>query len=193
MKKPKSKPAKPKRRKTAKRHGPKKGRPTIYTKALAAEICRRLAITGNLRAVCRDPLMPTETCVRVWALDDRDGFYLQYARARELGYLSMADELTEISDDDSGDKTTDGNGNERMDAEFVGRSRLKLDTRKWLLSKALPKIYGDKVALTGADGGAVKTENKVTLIELVAQPFPDNFLETMGEVAPAPADDADEE
>jgi hypothetical protein len=186
---------KPKKRKVAKpKAAPKpRGRPTQYSAKLALEICTRLAKHGNLRAVCRDEDMPPEATVRTWALEDREGFFAQYSRSREIGYHGMADELTEISDDDSGDKTTDGNGNERMDAEFVGRSRLKLDTRKWLLSKALPKIYGDKVALTGADGGAVKTENKVTLIELVAQPFPDNFLETMGEVAPAPADDADEE
>jgi hypothetical protein len=28
-----------------------------------------------------------------------------------------------------------------------------VDTRKWLLSKALPKVYGDKIAHTGPDGG----------------------------------------
>jgi hypothetical protein len=172
------KPAKPK--------GPKKpkGRPTIYAKALAAEICKRLAITGNLRVVCRADDMPSEMCVRTWALDDRDGFFSQYARARELGYLSMADELTEISDDDSGDVKIDGEGNERMDTEFVGRSRLKLDTRKWLLSKALPKIYGDKLAVTGADGGAIKSE--VSIIELVAEPIPAEMLDD-----PKPDADAD--
>lgn len=114
--------------------------------------------------------MPDERTVRVWALDDFNGFYPQYARARELGYLSMADELTEIADDDSGDIKIDGEGNERHDTEFSARSRLRLDTRKWLLSKALPKVYGDKLAVTGADGGALKSE--VTIIELVAEPIP---------------------
>jgi len=41
----------------------------------------------------------------------------------------MADEVMEIADDKSGDPA---------------RDRLRLDTRKWLLSKALPKIYGDR-------------------------------------------------
>ncbi len=35
----------------------------------------------------------------------------------------------------------------------VARSRLQVDTRKWLLSKLIPRQYGDTVALTGADGG----------------------------------------
>jgi hypothetical protein len=192
--KPKRK-AKPKARKTTKPATPKvkkpKGRPSVYSKALALRICERLATGKTLRAVCRADDMPTETCVRTWALDDREGFFSQYSRARELGYLSMADELTEISDDDSGDIKIDGDGNERMDAEFVGRSRLKLDTRKWLLSKALPKLYGDKLAVTGADGGAVKSENTVTFIELVAQPFPPDFEASMEVPADeAPVDDA---
>jgi len=41
----------------------------------------------------------------------------------------------------------DGTG---TDAGQVARDRLKVDTRKWLLSKALPKIYGDKLELGGA-------------------------------------------
>jgi hypothetical protein len=42
-----------------------------------------------------------------------------------------------------------------------------VDTRKWLLSKMLPKVYGDKLQaeLTGANGGPVQHE--VTKIERV--------------------------
>jgi hypothetical protein len=36
-----------------------------------------------------------------------------------------------------------------VNGENLQRSRLRVDTRKWLLSKALPKIYGDKLALGG--------------------------------------------
>jgi hypothetical protein len=145
---------------------PPKGRPTIYTKELADLICSRLAETGNLRAVCKADGMPPESTVRGWALDDREGFAAQYARAREIGYQSMADDLLDIADDSSGDTLTDPEtGVERINTEFVARSRLRADTRKWLLSKALPKIYGDKVALTGEDGGAVKVQ--VTRIERV--------------------------
>jgi hypothetical protein len=43
----------------------------------------------------------------------------------------------------------------RFDAEHVQRSRLRLDTRKWLLSKALPKVYGDKVQSDGDDKSRV--------------------------------------
>lgn len=143
-----------------------KGRPTDFTAELGAEVCRRLAVVGSLREVCKADDMPPESTVRGWVLDGREGFPAQYARAREIGYQSMADDLLDIADDSSGDTITDPEtGFEKMDAEFVARSRLRVDARKWLLSKALPKVFGDKVALTGEDGGAVKLQ--VSRIERV--------------------------
>ena len=106
-----------------------RGRPSIFSPELAALICERLAAGETLRAICRDEGMPDERTVRRWALDDVEGFSAQYARAREIGYQGMADALTEIADAKDGDPA---------------RDRLRVDTRKWLLSKALPKIYGDK-------------------------------------------------
>ena len=58
---------------------------------------------------------------------------LRFTRARLVGYHTMADDLIGIAD------------NPKADAAAVNRDRLKVDTRKWPLSKALPKIYGDKL------------------------------------------------
>ena len=139
------------------------GRPTDYTEELAAEICRRLSEGATLRAVCKADDMPSESVVRKWAVEDRGGFRAHYTGAREIGYLSMADELVEIADDSSGDTITDKEtGADRLDGEWVARSRIKIDTRKWLLSKALPKIYGDKLAIGGADDlPAVKVLSRI--------------------------------
>ncbi len=41
----------------------KKGRPSLYTEALAADICRRLAEGETLRAICRDKAMPDKATV----------------------------------------------------------------------------------------------------------------------------------
>src|SRR5258708_4655167 len=98
---------------------PALGRPSEFTHGLATEICNRLATGETLRSVCRSDDMPPESTVRQWVLDDRDGFYAQYTRAREIGYGAMADELLEIADDSSGDVITDDEGNRRQDAEFV--------------------------------------------------------------------------
>lgn len=83
--------------------------------------------------------MPAHSTVLLWVKENQ-AFADQYARSRETGYLLLADELVEIADDKAGD---------------AQRDRLRVDTRKWLLSKMLPKVYGDKqtTELTGPEGG----------------------------------------
>lgn len=124
------------------------GRPTKYTEALAKEICERLADGESLSGICNDEHMPDEKSVRTWALDNRDGFSPRYVRARELGYLKMADELIEIADDarnDWMDKKQKGGTIRVVDEECVKRSVLRVDTRKWVLAKMLPKVFGEKI------------------------------------------------
>lgn len=136
----------------------KRGRPSLYTPEIAESICRRLAAGETLRAICRDEDMPAESTVRAWALDDVEGFSAHYTRAREIGYFGMADELIEIADDVHLDTIRGGEDEpDRANHEWITRSRLRVDTRKWLLSKALPKVYGDKLTaeLTGKDGAAL--------------------------------------
>jgi hypothetical protein len=66
----------------------------------------------------------------------------------------MAEEVKDISDTPQRGKkvvhTTDENG-ETTTAEthedMLGHRRLQTDTRKWLLSKCLPKIYGDRTTV----------------------------------------------
>lgn len=133
--------------------------PATYSTELAAKICEMLSTGMTLREVCRQSEMPTEAAVRSWALDNRDGFGAQYTRARELGYLSMADEILDISDDGLNDWMTrrreNGETDEVLNHEHISRSKLRFDARRWLLSKCLPKIYGDRLEHTGPDGGPI--------------------------------------
>lgn len=64
----------------------------------------------------------------------------------------MAEEILQIADDGRNDTYEDADGHERTDSDVIQRSRLRVDTRKWLMSKLAPKKYGDKTLLTGADG-----------------------------------------
>jgi hypothetical protein len=128
-----------------------RGQQPVYTQKAANTICKGLSAGGSLRQVCADENVPSESTVRGWVVDDREGFAAQYTRAREIGYHMMADELLGIADDGTNDYTKTDDG-ERLNAEHVQRSRLRLDTRKWLLSKALPKIYGDKITHDGKIG-----------------------------------------
>ena len=71
-----------------------------------------------------------------------------YARAREYRCDIMAEDIIDIADDGTNDYYEDENGNIKTDHENINRSRLRVDARKWVLSKIAPKKYGDKIDLT---------------------------------------------
>lgn len=132
-------------------------RESLFTQELATLICSRMASGESLRAICRPDEFPAESTVRLWALQDIDGFSAQYARARELQADALAEEILEISDDSSNDyaETDDG---PKLNSEHVQRSRLRVDSRKWFAGKVAPKKYGDKVQQehSGPEGGPME-------------------------------------
>ena len=102
--------------------------------------------------------MPERQTVINWSLNTEHPFFDQYERARKIGYHLMADELTDIADDGSNDwMERYGKDGEALgwaiNGEAVQRSRIRIDTRKWMLSKVLPKIYGDKSSVDLTTGG----------------------------------------
>ena len=120
--------------------------PARFTPQLAIEICERLANGESLRRICdSDERFPTESAVRQWVIRDVQGFAAQYTHAREIGLDRMADELIEIADDSSRDTTTRTDGSECADTEWINRSRLRVDARKWHTSKISPSKYGDRL------------------------------------------------
>lgn len=141
------------------------GRPTVYTEEIAAKICRRIAEGETLKQICRDERMPPESTVRTWALDDRAGFSARYARAREMQLDTWADEITEIAEDGRNDwmerETRSGRVVTVLNEEAVARSRLRVDSRKWLLSKLKPERYGDKLELSGKLDLNNKTDEQI--------------------------------
>jgi hypothetical protein len=124
---------------------------TAYTPDLDAEICDLLSMGQSLRSICLADNMPDERTVRRWVQADHHGFAARYAVARDLGMDAMADELLEIADDGINDwmerKNQDGETVLVLNKENIARSRLRTDTRKWLMSKIASKRYGDKTAV----------------------------------------------
>lgn len=139
---------------------------TNYSPPLAKAICTMLARGHTLTSICKRPLMPREDVVLRWAMNPTHPFSDHYARAREVGYNRMADQLLDIADDSTNDFMTkvsrDGEVSLVVNREAMERTRLRIDTRKWLLAKALPKIYGDKVAMehAGKDGGPIEVAER---------------------------------
>ena len=128
----------------------KVGRPSSMTEEVCDEICALIAEGESLRAVCRIEGMPSKATVLRW-LRDNASFRAQYAEARARGMDAMAEDLIEIADDGTNDTYVDDQGNVRTDHDVIARSKLRIDTRKWLMSKLAPKKYGDKIDVT-SDG-----------------------------------------
>ena len=138
------------------------GRPSIYSRELIDRICEQLASGMSMRAVCKADDMPAMSTVFKW-LREHPEFSEQYAIAKEEAGEAMFEEILEIADDGTNDWLIQ-NGDEdaleryKFNGEHYQRSRLRVDARKWYLSKLKPKKYGDKLGLTDGDGGPVKIQ-----------------------------------
>ena len=141
------------------------GRPSDYTQELADNICEALAMGRSMRSVCRDEDMPAMSTVFRW-LREKPEFQEQYTRAKEESADAMAEEMLSIADDADDDYTDHEDKGRVVDREHIQRSRLKIETRKWLASKLRPKKYGDKVQqeVTGKDGGPIENKWSVEFV-----------------------------
>lgn len=124
-----------------------------YTPQMGAVICGRLADGESLRSVCRDKSMPASSTVFLWLAAHKD-FSEQYAIACVERADAIFEESLEIADDGRNDwmirqsEAEKGGGVNTgwvLNGEHVQRSRLRVDTRKWFVSKLNPKKYGEKV------------------------------------------------
>lgn len=124
----------------------KLGRPTDYNDEIAKEICRTLATsTDGITKLCNTiDHWPAKKTIYEWTYNNED-FRNRYARAKAFQVEWLVEAALEIAFDGSNDTYIDDKGKNKCDHEWVQRSRLKVDTIKWIASKLAPKLYGDKV------------------------------------------------
>jgi hypothetical protein len=147
-------------------------RPKEFTQEIADEVCRRLAECGSLRRVCAKDDMPYDYTVRRWYVEN-EAFAVAYTRAKEAGIDALVDETLDISDDGSNDwmeKNKPDDPGFLLNGEHVQRSKIRIETRRWLAERMLPKKYGVRTAteISGADGGPVPVA--MTIVSGVPQP-----------------------
>ena len=133
------------------------GRKSTFNEKDAAEIVARLSKGEPLTVICRDEWLPCDDTVRNWA-DADPAFARDIARAREAGFDQIALDALAIADNAENDTKIVGDGDgvrEVANAEWISRSKLRVETRLKLLAKWDPKRYGEKITQehTGADGG----------------------------------------
>jgi hypothetical protein len=134
---------------TEKRKG---GQKSTFNAEDAATICAGLSEGRSLLSIVQAMGLPYSTA-KQWERDHPE-HAANVARAREAGCHALADEALKIADTPQlGVVRTvkpDGSVEERQE-DMTSHRKLQIDTRKWLLSRWLPKVYGDKLALGGAE------------------------------------------
>lgn len=132
-------------------------KPVEFSQEVADAICEAVATTPRgLDFLCSTtPEFPTMRAVMHW-LAKNEAFRNAYGIAKLRQADLIFDECLEIADDASGDRKVitrnDGSEVEVMDAEFVARSKLRIDTRLRMAGKLNPKKYSDKLDLNATVG-----------------------------------------
>lgn len=117
------------------------GRPSDYSQAIADEICEWLADGNSLRTYCHMEGKPSYTTIFRW-LDAHESFSDNYVRARQTQAHNDGDSMQALI--------------RALEAGEIAPdvARVMMDGLKWTAGKRLPKVYGDKVQLSGDDAGA---------------------------------------
>lgn len=131
---------------------PEVGRPTDYNKDIAQLICNEIACSsiGLKHILNNNELFPARSTLYRW-LAENEEFQDMYARAKDAQADYMAEEIIDIADDGSNDFMTIIKGDQEYtveNKEFVNRSRLRIDARKWTAAKLRPNKYGEKIDVT---------------------------------------------
>ena len=120
-------------------------RPADFSDVIFDLVCDRMANGEGLRKICEDPEMPSRQTFLRWIEKDT-GRETRYTKAREALMDWYAEEILEIAWDNSQDTIpATENKPARCNTEWVQRSRLKVDTIKFLMAKLHPKRYGDRL------------------------------------------------
>lgn len=147
----------------------KGGQASTYTTWAGETICAGLAEGHSLLSICEATGIAVSTA---WGWERDIPEHAENAtRAREVGCHVMACETKDIADTPQlGEIRTikpDGTVEVRYE-DMTQHRRLRIDTRKWLLSKWASKVYGDKLELGGSvdhrHSAAEKTDDELAAI-----------------------------
>jgi len=141
------------------------GRPSLYTDELVNTFIARLCTGESVRTICKSDDMPEASTIFKW-LTEKPEFSEQYAKAKELAAEALAEDIFDIADDNAFDYTEGADGQLRVNNDAIQRARLRVDVRKWYLSKIMPKKYGEKLGIGGVEGAPPITTQDITSTKL---------------------------
>lgn len=107
------------------------------------QVCQRIEQGEPLRRILRSDNAPMSADLFYDMVKDKSKSE-RYARAREIYADNVFEEMLDIADCEDNDIIETDEG-PRVNHDVIQRDRLRVDTRKWMLSKLQPKKYGDKL------------------------------------------------
>lgn len=130
------------------------GRPTTYTPEMAARICELIAKGKTTRQISTMEGMPHEDTIYDWKRDYAE-FSEQIARARVEQTHAWAEQIITIADDIQQDVLRDGDGNPILDGqgnvkyikEQPQRTKLRIETRQWIMERVNRGDFGQRQQL----------------------------------------------
>lgn len=119
-----------------------------YDEYLAEEICEAIATsTDSMKKIlAQNSRFPSEQTVRKWRYKIPK-FAAMYMQAKRIQAELFAEECVTISDESN--------------PEEVNVDRLRVDTRKWVACKLVPRIYGDKLQVQDVDAETKKAAKEI--------------------------------
>lgn len=133
----------------------KKRRPSEDMEKLFIAVCDKMRTGLSARKACKAAGMAQasfyEHAVKPHLAE-------QYAKSREALLEHWAEDAMEIADESVGSLASGG-----MDSAAIAKQKLRIDTRKWFLSKLAPKKYGDKIESTLVGDADRPVHNAITV------------------------------
>jgi hypothetical protein len=120
-------------------------------KKIIEDVCFQIAENGlSLRQALKQDGKPQMSTWASW-VNGSDEESKQYAReytnAMEQRAELIFEDILNIADSNENDVTETEDGREVINHNVINRDRLRVDARKWILSKMIPKKFGDKLEL----------------------------------------------
>ena len=115
-----------------------------FSRAVAEEICERIAQGESWSQISADEAMPSYTTLYSW-LKKYPEFAELYMSARQALADRKFDSAWQIAD--------------AVPGEGVPQAKLKIDTLRWQTTRLAPKVYGDRAA----EAGGSRDERRVIL------------------------------
>jgi hypothetical protein len=138
-----------------------------------ALVCERMAEGETLSAICKEADTPSRATFLRWVKNDT-GRTKAYQLARQAQADFYFDQIKDLAFDSSNDTVVNERGTAVCNHEWVARTRVKVDSLKWIASKLDPVKFGDRMpeAIAAKEMDAeqqqqIADQNKITRIERI--------------------------